>query len=349
MVAYQLNIVKRGRNAPLADIPISFPPLENLHLELMENKKKLKPGLPLVPIVKRAAPVEKAKAPSSPPPLAPSPVSSPAPAPSPDTKRRRATRTSKPPPPSPPPTEEDEDEELMAALADEDEAIEVEEEAKEKPAADEEEEREEEVKPEEDDPYAGLSPEERIEKEREEYIWRFRILKKQYKNKSIPDYNEHSDLQMMKRDYDRTVKELYLDDSVESYRAYMMGSFLFIEFAATQWIGIDLGGFTMQQARMMHKYDRLLIELGEKSYTQWGASLPVELRLTFIVLLNAGIFYLGKIVASKFGSTVGELFKAFTGQPPEAAPAAPAAGAAEPSKRKMRGPKIRVDDIKKDD
>ena len=51
----EIIVVKRPRATPLADIPINFPPLVNLHLELLENKKKLKKGLPLNPIVKKVA------------------------------------------------------------------------------------------------------------------------------------------------------------------------------------------------------------------------------------------------------------------------------------------------------
>lgn len=210
---------------------------------------------------------------------------------------------------------------------------------------------------EEDDPYAGLSPEEREIKEKEEYIWRFRILKKQYgKNASIPipEWNEHSDLTLMKTSYERTIKELYLDDAVETYRTYLLGGWMVMEYVCTQVIGIDLRGFTVQQSKMMYKYDRMLIELGEKSYTRWGMNLPVEIRLLGLILFQAGIFYLGKVLADKFGNSAAEMFKGFTGQPPDATPPQNASPNAQtgtetssaPPKSRMRGPKISSDDIR---
>ena len=217
---------------------------------------------------------------------------------------------------------------------------------------------EEAKEPEEEDPYAGLSPEEREIKEKEEYIWRFRILKKQYGNKAsipIPDWNEHSDLTLMKTSYERTIKELYLDDAVETYRTYLLGGWMVMEYVCTQLIGIDLRGFTVQQSKMMYKYDRMLIELGEKSYTRWGMNLPVEIRLLGLILFQAGIFYLGKVLADKFGNSAAEMFKGFTGQPPDATPQQPPTGAAQPGaeqkntappKSKMRGPKISSEDIR---
>jgi hypothetical protein len=199
--------------------------------------------------------------------------------------------------------------------------------------------------PDETDIYAGLSPEERAIKEKEEYMWRFRILKKKYGNSAsipIPEWNEHSDLSMMKNSYERTIKELYLDDSVETYRTYLMGGWVVMEYVCVQLIGIDLRGFTSQQIRMMNKYDRMLIELGEKSYTRWGMNLPVEIRLIGMILFQAGIFYLGKIISDSYGSDAAEFFKGFTGQPPEKGGAA-GSPAEKPSPidadRRMKGPK----------
>ena len=110
-----------------------------------------------------------------------------------------------------------------------------------------------------------------------------------------------------------------------------------------------MGGFTIQQTRMMYKYDRLLIELGEKSYNKWGVNMPVEARLMGLIILQAGMFYLGKIVSAKFGNSVAELFKGITGQPPERSNIGDASNSraeAPPRKRKMRGPKIKPDDIR---
>ena len=205
---------------------------------------------------------------------------------------------------------------------------------------------------EEVDIYAGLSPEERAEKEKEEYIWRFRILKKKYgKNASIPipEWNEFSDLGMMKQSYERTIKELYLDDAVETYRTYLLGAWIVMEYTCTQFVGIDLRGFTSSQIRIMHKYDRMLIELGEKSYTNWAMNLPVEVRLIGMVLFQAAIFYLGKIISDKMGSNVGELFRGFSGQAPVNIPNNNNNNEEEVTdtpKPKMKGPKINADQIR---
>ena len=325
----QLRVIKKPRAGGIPDHPINFPPLENLHLELLENKKKLKSGLPSVSPSKRptAIPivVNKPKEPES-------DVEDS----SRESKKKKVVHEKV----------DKEDEDMVAALGDDevpdDEGNEGDEESEGDEGGEEGEESEEEG---EDDPYAGMTPEEKEAMEKEEFIWRFRILKKKYKNPSIeiPDYNEHSDLPTMKRNYDRTIKELYLAESVETYRSYLLGSWIVMEFVSTQWLAIDLSGFTVQQTKMMHKYDSLLIELGEKSRERWGMNLPIEVRLLGFILLQAGIFYLGKIIASKFGNNVSEIFKGVTGQPPDIKPSKK-----DDSKdKKTRGPRIKASDIRK--
>jgi hypothetical protein len=360
-------IVKKPRNDPVPDKPISFPPLENLHLELLENKKKVKPGA-TVPQQKRKPPQIPSKSdigsPSRKEKLHNSTTSSSSSrkdgvtkSPSKE-KTKTSSKSSKKTRPNELaiPTISDESE-LISELG-EDDMDEIEMELGESeddvvPEGDEnaenlEDEEDgivEEEEPEEEDIYAGLSPEEREQKEREEYIWRFRILKKQYRaaKVTIPEYNEHSDLPEMKRTYDRTIRELQLDDAVESYKSYLIYGFMAMEFISTQWVGVDLEGFTKQQVRMMHKYDRLLVELGEKSYTQWGMNLPVEVRLLGVIILQAGVFYLGKVITSKYGGTISELFKGISGQPPDSN----STPSESTQPKKMRGPKIRADDIRK--
>ena len=340
-------ITKKFRDSPIPDKPINFSPLENLYLELLENKKKIKPGLPLIPT--------QIKRPSRP------KIST-----SPNSNIKDSLKISesekKEPEPQKKKPEDNGDARLFEELGEVSpvdlDKIHLGEDKKETVKDEEggviegELEKDEDIEEEEDDIYAGLSHEEREEKEKEEYIWRFRILKKKYKSPqiSIPIFNEHSDLQMMKTAYNRTIRELYLDDAVETYRTYLVGGFILMEFVCIQWVGIDLSGFTLQQTRIMYKYDRLLIELGEKSYNRWGMNLPVEIRLIGFIILQAGIFYLGKIISDKFGNSVAELFKGITGQPPDqVASTSQTSSTAKqnpPKKKRMRGPKIRPEDIR---
>ena len=371
-----LKVIKRARAKPLPDIPINFPQFNNLHLELLEVKDKLKKGLPLIP---RSKPVLQ-----KPPP----PVSKP------NVENFQAKESSKKVAEAPPPKAEKisdkeflkngdkevpkntgketskaepikvkskakkEEDSLIDDLGEESEdvidsdAIGESSETGEKSTEDAANDAKEDDEKEEFDIYAGLTPEERAIKEREEYLWRFRILKKKYGrnvNVNIPEWNDYSELSMMKTSYERTIRELYLDDTVETYRTYLVGSWIVMEYVCTEYANIDLGGFAIQQIHMMYKYDSLLIELGEKSCERWTTNLPVEVRLIGMILLQAAIFYLGKILTEKMGKSVGELFKGMTGQPPVEENTRKPTENKPPADEgpKMRGPKVKASDIRK--
>jgi hypothetical protein len=369
--SFNLTVVKKPRDDPIQDKPINFPPLENLHLELLENKKKVKPGAPDVqsqkkrslPIIKKEEPLPKVVKKEG---FKKDDTQSPPPTP------KKASNKKKPEIKKP---KEDlsGDDLILEEIIDDDpvtenketdgfsEDIEEEEEIEEEEDIEDEEGMEELVDDEEDenanneektvakkedvpdptDIYAGLSPEEREKKEKEEYIWRFRILRKKYKNPlvEIPEFNEHSELLDMKNAYERTTKELFLDSTVESYKSYLIGGFMLTEFICTNWAGVDLSGFTSSQTKMMYKYDMLLIELGEKSYSSWGSNLPVEVRLAGLIIFQAGLFYLGKVITANYGGSMADLFKGMTGQPSEVIKD-------EPVKKKMNGPKFKAEDIR---
>ena len=76
------------------------------------------------------------------------------------------------------------------------------------------------------------------------------------------------------------------------------------EFILGSWLKFDMEGFTQQQIRNMNSYDRLLIELGEKSYIPEGSDWPVELRLLFLIIINAGFFCVSKMLMKKTGSNI---------------------------------------------
>ena len=84
------------------------------------------------------------------------------------------------------------------------------------------------------------------------------------------------------------------------------------------------------ECRFMNSYERLLIEMGEKSYVPQGSKWPVELRLLFLIIVNAVIFIIGRMVMRKTGSNMMNMFsKVNPPNPPRTS-----------KKRKMKGPNI---------
>lgn len=140
--------------------------------------------------------------------------------------------------------------------------------------------------------------EEKERKDKAELLFKFMVLKKQYKNIEIPDFTEHSDMDTMKRVYEQIIRQVSLDSSVETYKQYLVGGFMVMEWVSTNWLSLDISGFTQQQMNAMNRYERLLIELGEKNYSTMGSKFPVEVRLLFLIVFNAGIFYVTKMIFS---------------------------------------------------
>jgi len=183
-----------------------------------------------------------------------------------------------------------------------------------------------------------INEEERERQEVEDLLFKFMVLRRQYPNVEIPEFTDHSDLYTMRRVYDKIIRRVSLDDSVEGYKQYIVGGFMVLEWVSTNWLGIDLSGFTNQQGKMMNKYDRLLIELGEKNYSSVGSRFPVEVRLLFFVFFNAGLFYVQKMIFSGGEGGASVLNALFGGGMP--APQAQPQRAPRRRRGGMRGPTI---------
>jgi hypothetical protein len=166
-----------------------------------------------------------------------------------------------------------------------------------------------------------------------ELLFKFELLKKAYKT-DVPEFNVHSDLKQMTRSYESTLRRVSLDSCVENYKQLLIGGFMVLEFVLGYLFKFDMQGFTQQQILNMNQYERLLIELGEQSYVPGGSQWPVEVRLLLMVLGNAAIFIIAKMIMKKTGSNIMSAMNSFSRPQPNPL-----------NKRKMRGPSIQPDDI----
>ena len=76
--------------------------------------------------------------------------------------------------------------------------------------------------------------------------------------------------------------------------------------------------------------------LGEKSYVPGGSKWPVELRLLLLIVIQAAIFIISKIIAKKTGANLLNMINSTIHAP---------AAAMSQKKRKMKGPSIDLDDL----
>ena len=179
---------------------------------------------------------------------------------------------------------------------------------------------------------------EELQDSKRELLFKFDLLRKSYPSATIPEFSMHADYMEMQKTYDSTVRRLTLDSNVENYKQYLIYGFMGVEFVMGNFLGFDMQGFTQQQILSMNTYEKLLIELGEKSYVPKGSKWPVELRLVFTIIMNAAVFIVGKMIMRKTGANLmGMLNSMNTSSAARARPAA--------KKRKMRGPNIDLDDL----
>lgn len=339
------------------DVPANFPPLPNLHLDMLEDKKKLLKDLPPIPLstytggamqppIVTHSPINRSDDESIP----MTPVRS-----YPPTPKIYAT-----PPRTPdmrrygsPGGSESDGDDLLDALGvnptqrepqpreqprHHNEPHVQHEEPKDQPRDDE--------NPIGEDGKTPEEMEELIEEERREYLLKLKMLRKRCSDLTLPPYSEHSTHGELKRIYDDALRELSVAHNFENYKGYLMGGFLLTEFVCTQLFKIDMGGYAKVQMAQITKYDQLLFELGEKSYMGFGSSLPVEIRLIGLILFNAAVFYIGKLVAEKGGESVATLFKGLFGAHVSSEPAKPNTRVAPAATKKRRGPSISVDEIR---
>jgi hypothetical protein len=172
------------------------------------------------------------------------------------------------------------------------------------------------------------------EDRKRELLFKFDLLKKSYPSSKVSDFTIHSDLDTMEKSYQDSVRRLSLNDKVENYKTYLIGGFMLVEFVFGNFLGFDMQGFTQQQIISMNQYEKLLIELGEKSYVPSGKKWPVELRLLFMIIMNAAFWIVSKMILKKTGAN---LMNMINGMNRSSTPPV--------RKRKMRGPNIDLEDL----
>lgn len=141
-----------------------------------------------------------------------------------------------------------------------------------------------------------------IEERKRVLLFNFKILKRKYPKGEVPEWTMHSDLEIMERSYDETLRLLALDSSISKNREYLEKGFVFGE-QALLWFGVNNAqNFAAQEISNISKYESLLVELGEKQYeSEFKSNLPVEVRIIGMILFQMISFIVSKSLFQKTG------------------------------------------------
>lgn len=143
------------------------------------------------------------------------------------------------------------------------------------------------------------------EDKKRELLFKFSLLRKSYDSKiEIPNFTIHSNYKRMVEVYENTLRHLSLENSVQNYKQFLIGGFMVCEYVFGCWLNLDMAGYTQAQILNIAQYERLLIELGSKNYTPEAANWPVEFRLVGMIILNAVIFVVSKLILKKTGNNI---------------------------------------------
>lgn len=356
MPAIKLNIIKIPLSEPIPDIKPNFGDLNDLHLDLLENKLKLKKGLPLIPINKSPKP-SPSKAQQKIQPKVVKKISQDedllrdiggsdteskhvkSPDKTVETSNIILEREDRDPSPSSETQSSDvpPNENASENFAEDDigEDVPQDEQHFEESPDDEVNEGVQDEEQKSDEPQ--ISPEEQEELDREEYVVKLRIIKKAHPEYEFPPYSDHhTDSHTLKKIYRQAYRETTLNDSVDNYEMFLGVAFIGIGMLGVK-MGLPFDDFASHQMKNMKKYRKMLFELGEKSYIHFMDDWPVEIRLLATIVIDAGIFWLMKVGVDVMGPGAKDLIALMTKSKLPETP---------DKKPKMKGPQFKPEDIR---
>jgi hypothetical protein len=148
--------------------------------------------------------------------------------------------------------------------------------------------------------YQAMTPEQQADM-RILFRSKFNILRSSYPSWNIQDPPEFATLDQIHMMHEDYVKHIMLSLNSGQWKVCMIVLFLGIETFGIKVLGLDFRGYTESQLSTIDRYNRLLIELGEKYYTQGGSAVSVETRFVLMAGLSALTFIAVKYLCKWLG------------------------------------------------
>ena len=187
-------------------------------------------------------------------------------------------------------------------------------------------------------------------------LFKFKILRKQYKDANIPEYTEFTSLETLQREYESLVRQLALDATVENYKKYLIIGFFGVVYLLYNFLNFThIQGFAQHQLLGMNQYEALLFQIGEKSYLQPSKQWSPELKLLGLIIINTVVFVGTKLLFKSTGSNLMNLISGGLGnigsnntnsKPINVTNATSSTNNSQQAQKgKMRGPSIDIEEL----
>lgn len=181
------------------------------------------------------------------------------------------------------------------------------------------------------------------EDKKREILMKFDLLKRTYPRAQIPKVSIHEDYTSLERQYETTLYNLSIENSVDNYKQYLTFGFMGIEWFCGKILKMNMEGYAEHQSSQMHIYEKFLVQIGQKNYIPTKKSWPVEVQLLFTVLVQTALFVMMRNLFKGAGSNI--LRKVNEARMPSAGENMTTMNPGAPPKRAMRGPTINLNDL----
>jgi hypothetical protein len=135
---------------------------------------------------------------------------------------------------------------------------------------------------------------------------KFGTIRTNYPQYNIQEPPEGSSLDTIHNWYESYVRQIVIAMNSNQWMLYLYIALLAIEVIGIKVFKLNFSGFFKSQMRIVHRYQTLLVELGEKYYSPTGSSWSVEAKLIFLCLGNAVVFIVVRYLASFLGAGIAD-------------------------------------------
>lgn len=120
---------------------------------------------------------------------------------------------------------------------------------------------------------------------------KFRILRQSFPELNIPNFDNINDVNQLHSYYERYLHLINSESNTDSYRNWLVLFWGMIEFAGWKF-NLPVSGYTVNQIARSNKYNRLMIQLGEKNYLNFGQGWPIEAQI-LLMMGKQLVFFMG--------------------------------------------------------